>query len=332
MYDARRATNWVSVIYFVTLIVMGMMIVMNLFLAILLSNFTNKDDDDAEAKRGDGGIGATSGDNLGSPKAAPYSPASPPITAVGSSVPLSDATRLGAGFTSPRDYRPPRSDGEFIARGGSRRAAGAKIAPELTDDAAADGRSMGVKQGQNDQPRGVRRVLLTVRRLVMRSAAFCKGLGVMAVNYGWDSVSSLRVPEDLDPGRALLLLGPGNPIRRGCIAIVVNPGFDRLILLLISVSSVTLAMDNPLRNPDSAITRALERVDVVMTILFFVEMMLKICAKGFVAMPGAYLRSSWNVLDFVVVAVSVFQLFGSDSASLKSLRSLRALRALRPLR
>ncbi|CAM9453078.1 unnamed protein product, partial [Discosporangium mesarthrocarpum] len=45
MYDGWRATTWVSVFYFITLVIMGMMIIMNLFLAILLSNFTNKEEE-----------------------------------------------------------------------------------------------------------------------------------------------------------------------------------------------------------------------------------------------------------------------------------------------
>ena len=145
-------------------------------------------------------------------------------------------------------------------------------------------------------------------------------------------IYGLRVPSDLDPGKALFLLGPDNTVRMVCAAVVANPGFDRFILLLISVSSLALALDSPLRDPDSAAAGYLEQVEGVMNVLFFIEMTLKISAHGFVLMHGAYLRSAWNVLDFVVVVISMVQLFTDDSGNLESLRSLRTLRALRPLR
>jgi len=44
------------------------------------------------------------------------------------------------------------------------------------------------------------------------------------------------------------------------------------------------------------------------------------------------MRNGWNVLDFVIVLVSILSLAASGAGELKSLRSLRSLRALRPLR
>ena len=35
--------------------------------------------------------------------------------------------------------------------------------------------------------------------------------------------------------------------------------------------------------------------------IYTVEMSLKIMAKGLILKSGAYLRESWNVLDFVIV-------------------------------
>ncbi len=47
----------------------------------------------------------------------------------------------------------------------------------------------------------------------------------------------------------------------------------------------------------------------------------------------AYFRSGWNILDCVVVAVSIASLAASDAAqSFSFLRALRTLRALRPLK
>lgn len=347
MYDGRRATSWVSVFYFVSLIIMGMMIVMNLFLAILLSNFTNKEDVDkeaalAEAEAGTlgpsgcppGGGGSTPITNGCRPPnhgAAPGSPGSPKHP--------SSLTRWGTG-SSIRESKPSHQGGH----GHANSQCGSKVVPTVSDEGFGgqdyEGGGKRPVEGRRREAGGAGEpgdageagegVVSSGACPFMAGAAHKAACGIFK---SWiEGVKSLRVPDDLDPGRAMWIMGPRNPIRRACAAVVANPGFDRMILLLISVSSIALAIDNPLRNPDSALAVALKRVEVIMTGLFFVEMALKICAHGFIAMPGAYLRNSWNVLDFVVVVISLFQLFSHDSSKLKSLRSLRALRALRPLR
>ncbi len=39
MYDCWRATSWLAPIYFLSLVILGAFVIMNVFLAILLSNF-----------------------------------------------------------------------------------------------------------------------------------------------------------------------------------------------------------------------------------------------------------------------------------------------------
>jgi hypothetical protein len=117
--------------------------------------------------------------------------------------------------------------------------------------------------------------------------------------------------------------------------------FDNAVLVLIILSSVTLAVDNPLDDPNSKLKIALTFIDIFFTVLFILEALIKIIAKGLIVsnLPiKPYLRNSWNILDaFVVIVSSVDLLFYlTDSAdaggTLSALRSLRALRALRPLR
>ena len=73
-------------------------------------------------------------------------------------------------------------------------------------------------------------------------------------------------------------------------------------------------------------------------------MLIKIIGMGFFTnslndnQVPAYVKSTWNCLDFFVVMSSLAELImplfmgGSGVDSLKSLKALRALRALRPLR
>jgi hypothetical protein len=144
--------------------------------------------------------------------------------------------------------------------------------------------------------------------------------------------------------RSLFLFMPDSPIRRLAAVIVSHPWFDSFILLLILISSINLALDEPRvgycktlpsDDPKNCIALALylKWTDIVITGFFVGEMAFKIFSLGFVHPSGAYLKNSWNVLDFVIVIISVLSLSLESAASqLKALRSLRALRALRPLR
>ena len=55
-------------------------------------------------------------------------------------------------------------------------------------------------------------------------------------------------------------------------------------------------------------------------------------AYGFVATPEAYLKSGWNILDFVLLLISLGALAVQLFPQLAFLAPLRSLRVLRPLR
>merc|ERR550514_303049 len=93
-----------------------------------------------------------------------------------------------------------------------------------------------------------------------------------------------------------------------------------------------LAIESPFWNPNAGIGPAFRSIDIVLTIAFTMEMLLKIFVLGFIMNKGAYLRDAWNILDFVIVIVSIISLAAAGVPGLKSLRSLRTLRVLRPLR
>ena len=57
--------------------------------------------------------------------------------------------------------------------------------------------------------------------------------------------------------------------------------FDNIILVLIALSSIALVIDNPLYDPESQFMNILKVIDIVFTVLFFIEATIKILAKGF---------------------------------------------------
>jgi len=130
-----------------------------------------------------------------------------------------------------------------------------------------------------------------------------------------------------------------NPIRRMCAQTILHPQFDQVVVVLICISSVMLGLDWPGYNSDHPLKEVISILDIVFTILFTVEMCLKIVVLGFVYSRDkerpAYLRDPWNILDCLVVVFSIISLFSKiypALAEVKALRAVRALRALRPLR
>ncbi|GIL93485.1 hypothetical protein Vretimale_19881 [Volvox reticuliferus] len=144
--------------------------------------------------------------------------------------------------------------------------------------------------------------------------------------------------EDALEGRSLLLFGHNSRLRHATAELVHNSLFEMIVLLLILASCVSLVLNSPGLDPDSRMAKALQILDYIFTGAFTLEAILKIVTFGF-AFTGkhAYIRSGWNVLDFLIVllgwALIVVEIVGHGNAeSFKVLRVLRALRALRPLR
>ena len=133
-------------------------------------------------------------------------------------------------------------------------------------------------------------------------------------------------------GNSLLCFGRENALRVKLYQMIFNPWFDRLILFFIVVSTIMLAIESPLDDPESNFVKVLGYIDYVMTAIFFCEMCVKIIALGFVANgKDSYIKNGWNVLDFLIVAASVFGVIFSEY-ELSFLKALRMLRILRPLR
>lgn len=96
-------------------------------------------------------------------------------------------------------------------------------------------------------------------------------------------------------------------IRRAAHWVVNLKYFDFFIMLVISLSSISLAAEDPVEEK-SFRNQLLEIFDYAFTGVFTIEMLLKVVDLGIILHPGSYLREFWNVMDAVVVvcaAVSI---------------------------
>ena len=275
MYDGMRSTGVLAVAYFVLLVVVGNYIILNLFLAILLDNFSS--DDEPEA-------GNDSFGSLGTPSEIAVSPTQ---------------ASVGDGLSQ------------------------SPLLPDAVPSEGAGG------EGEDD-PTNIIRAGNTNRSLRLRGISHT-------------STSSMTRHVELKY-RSLFIFGPENRLRLMLNSVVSHKYFEYTIIVLIVLSSITLALDSAklqdsIANGEKwAITMrdVLARLDLAFVFLFTIEAALKIVVMGFAFHPGAYLRNAWNVLDFFIVVVGLvlwrLSSSGSGNDSVESLRALRTFRALRPIR
>ncbi|CAF1517833.1 unnamed protein product [Rotaria sp. Silwood1] len=114
--------------------------------------------------------------------------------------------------------------------------------------------------------------------------------------------------------------------------IVEHQYFEYLIISSILASSTALALEDVNTRQQPKFLFILAIFDKIFTIIFTIELILKWFAYGITN----YFTNGWNKLDFVIVVVSVLgtilDLLGiADIPAFKSMRTLRALRPLKAL-
>ncbi|XP_023810552.1 voltage-dependent L-type calcium channel subunit alpha-1D isoform X5 [Oryzias latipes] len=146
-------------------------------------------------------------------------------------------------------------------------------------------------------------------------------------------ISDLVKKEKITPipeGSAFFIFSNTNPVRVFCHKLINHHIFTNLILVFIMLSSVSLAAEDPIRNL-SARNIVLGYADYVFTSMFTFEIVLKMTTYGAFLHKGAFCRNYFNLLDLLVVGVSLVS-FGIQSSAISVVKILRVLRVLRPLR
>ncbi|XP_068516286.1 voltage-dependent L-type calcium channel subunit alpha-1S [Anas acuta] len=129
---------------------------------------------------------------------------------------------------------------------------------------------------------------------------------------------------------SFFIFSPTNKFRMLCHRIVNATWFTNFILLFILLSSISLAAEDPIR-AESFRNQILGYFDIGFTSVFTVEIVLKMTAYGAFLHKGSFCRNSFNILDLLVVAVSLISM-GIESSTISVVKILRVLRVLRPLR
>uniref|UniRef100_UPI0035901B20 sodium channel protein type 8 subunit alpha-like n=1 Tax=Myxine glutinosa TaxID=7769 RepID=UPI0035901B20 len=118
--------------------------------------------------------------------------------------------------------------------------------------------------------------------------------------------------------------------RKTCYVVVEHQCFETFIIFMILLSSGVLACEDVYIEKRKVLKTILVKADIFFTYIFLLEMLLKLIAYGF----HKYFKSFWCCLDLFIVVISVTSLvahwLGIDKLS--AIKNLRTLRAIRPLR
>lgn len=355
MYDGIKAAGWGYVFFFVGVIMFGNFVILNLFLAILMMHFSNIHQDLQKKIKHErvmqknvvALMTRTFTHTSASLDAAKFTSPEPRSTSPldVDSMPLQcenkaygdmDLENVSEASHAEKTAGRRKESKEESATGGS------GVSPQqfsrpIADRAASPGRS----QGEGKSPFTLRGQLIGDHE---NSTGILSDGGSNQLSRGINTLLTRHFTRVWTNSFVLL---PDNQFPRNvCMFLVDQPRFEQLMLFFIVLSSAVMCLSHPLRDPGSWIEVGCEQANRVFTLIFVLEMMIKIIAWGFlcgrVTMSGvhrpAYLRNAWNRLDFVIVTVSVFDVIqdlavqSADSEFLAFMKIFRIARMLRPLR
>uniref|UniRef100_A0A2K6MLS3 Voltage-dependent L-type calcium channel subunit alpha n=1 Tax=Rhinopithecus bieti TaxID=61621 RepID=A0A2K6MLS3_RHIBE len=120
-------------------------------------------------------------------------------------------------------------------------------------------------------------------------------------------LSELHLKEKAVPmpeASAFFIFSSNNRFRLQCHRIVNDTIFTNLILFFILLSSISLAAEDPVQHT-SFRNHILFYFDIVFTTIFTIEIALKMTAYGAFLHKGSFCRNYFNILDLLVVSVSL---------------------------
>ncbi|XP_057674673.1 probable voltage-dependent N-type calcium channel subunit alpha-1B isoform X6 [Corythoichthys intestinalis] len=161
----------------------------------------------------------------------------------------------------------------------------------------------------------------------------CSNLTVNEEKKALEEDDAANRPRQILPYSSMFIFGQTNPVRRLCHYVVNLRYFEMCILMVITMSSIALAAEDPVQS-NAPRNNVLKYLDYVFTGVFTFEMVIKMIDLGLILHPGAYFRDLWNILDFIVVtgALVAFACSGTKGKDINTIKSLRVLRVLRPLK
>ncbi|XP_070765049.1 voltage-dependent T-type calcium channel subunit alpha-1I-like [Enoplosus armatus] len=113
-------------------------------------------------------------------------------------------------------------------------------------------------------------------------------------------------------------------LKRRANRIIKNMVFDRAIMSAVLLSILAMVIEH--HEQPKVLTRMSQISNIIFTIVFFGEMVLKL-----LALSWEYFRDRNNIFDFVIVIISLWEIIAKSDGRLSALRAFRLLRFVRLL-
>jgi len=115
---------------------------------------------------------------------------------------------------------------------------------------------------------------------------------------------------------------------------IINDYYDYIATVLIFFASLNLILDDPMDSPSSVASTVINTIDLVLSIYFLIEIIVKSVIFGFLFNGEAsFCKDTWNQIDLLVTGISLMSHSVPTGSHLaKNLKVMSVFRALRPLR
>ncbi|KAL8566099.1 hypothetical protein ACOMHN_051825 [Nucella lapillus] len=333
MWNCMRVANWPCVPFFLLTMIIGNLVVLNLFLALLLSSFGAESLQKSETEEEPNKL-AEAFDRF---------------RRLGAWVKVKVIVCLKMRLKSGKGKQPPGS---------------MQVSPELNGkEALTDGvTANGLEKTPEDVPDGAKLSLsrassVSSQKKALRSPtgseitssssslASDQGMGKVE-GEGEPEINEVEVVYKKEPDDCLCKICMMRPFVQNFSNSNVGKGwwtfrcfmfrvtehkyFETFIIVMIIISSMALAFEDAHLHDRPLLGKILEYMDLCFTAIFIIEMLIKWLAFGF----KTYFSDAWCWLDFVIVSLSIFLLAmkSINTENMGAIKSLRTLRALRPLR
>lgn len=141
----------------------------------------------------------------------------------------------------------------------------------------------------------------------------------------------LKIYKGICCKKSLLIFSNKNLVRIWLAKLARSPVFNTVITGTIIISSGNLILETYLLDGDKEFILKISKVfDIFFTIIFALELLTKSIWKGLIICKNSYLRNNWNQLDFLIIIASLFSII-FPSSRVEFFKILRLARALRPL-
>ncbi len=313
MYDGIRATTSISAFYFVSLILIGQYIILNLFIAILLANFGAQHEEE-EAKEEKRQETESSSSKKSFHKIMTSAKKHMSL--------LYQKVSQVFGVSAKNSYKPEEEDSHSKV-----------LEDERFHQFVENAKLLDVEDLQNmtnskeldeKQAELLKKIIEIKNKRTLSSgstASFARRYSI--------SFKAQDPQQQVLYGRSLCIFSRENKFRKFLFTIIDDVRFEYFILFLILCSSVAMACEVP--RPSKGEEKFFNILDIFFLVVFALEALMKIISFGFVFGKNHYLHDAWNVLDFIIVLMS-FLGVALATLNVEGLSIFRVMRTLRPLR